>query len=79
MLQARRREKDFILKNSANEQTKHAVHMEKLYTVTDDLQEHALTPKQVQLARDIKSAATEYDSAFNAMVSNKIKLGLSEK
>lgn len=78
ILQARRQEKNLIITKSIISADKHEEHMKKLYIASDKLQENSNTPKQIQLARDIKTAATEYESTFKSVVASQKKLGLSE-
>lgn len=78
ILQARRQEKNLIINRSIIASDKHADHMKKLYLATENLQDNARTPKQIQLARDIKAAAENYQLTFKNLVKNQKKLGLDE-
>ncbi len=79
ILQARRREKDFLLRDDLNYVDKHAKAMTVMDDAIDSMDRLAETPSQKKLARDLQAASNDYEKAFADLVARKVALGLTEK
>ncbi|HKI97807.1 MAG TPA: methyl-accepting chemotaxis protein [bacterium] len=78
LLQARRREKDFLLRADVKYVEQVRTHTDKLSHILAQLQGASLTAEELQSVRDMRAAADGYRQAFDHMAAASTDLGLTE-
>lgn len=78
ILQARRNEKDFLLRNDTKYLTKHKKTMEGNYALISRLEHFADDNEDIRAAKQIKQDFIDYEKSFTRMSELKIELGLDE-
>ncbi|MCW2246565.1 methyl-accepting chemotaxis protein [Azospirillum fermentarium] len=78
MLQARRHEKDFLLRNSQEPASNHARVMEQVRVHLDVLERSARTPAEQDAAATVHRLTGVYAASFTRMVTLRTALGLTE-
>ncbi len=79
LLEARRREKDFIMRRDMEYVKKHSQAMAQFRELARKFDSLARDPRVKELTAQIKTAAKVYEDSFNLLVDNIQEVGLSEK
>ncbi|MCW8831450.1 MAG: methyl-accepting chemotaxis protein, partial [Gammaproteobacteria bacterium] len=79
ILEARRNEKDFLLRKDAKYAEEHAVTMAGLYSLLKDMQEHIKSDEGHDAVMRLTNLSHEYEKGFQMMVDAQTKVGLNEK
>ncbi|MEH6631602.1 MAG: methyl-accepting chemotaxis protein [Halopseudomonas aestusnigri] len=78
-LNARRREKDFLLRNDEKYAKQHAELMTSINSLLTELHENALTPEDLKYVTALKKMSQEYGNQFNIVAEEHKVIGLTEK
>ena len=79
ILEARRNEKDFLLRKEIRYVDEHAYTMAGLYYLLKDMQEHIKSDEGLEAVRQLTNLSHEYEEGFQLMVDTQTKVGLNEK
>ncbi|WP_085899534.1 methyl-accepting chemotaxis protein [Kiloniella majae] len=79
LLNARRREKDFLLRQDEKYVGQHAETMAKINQSLSELEEHAQTPEVAGYAKELKGLSATYEKQFATVVRDTKIIGLNEK
>ena len=79
ILQARRNEKDFLLRNNTKYVEKHAQTMRDLYEQLNILQQNIRSEEGLDAVQQLSDLSQEYEKGFQLMVAEQIMLGINEK
>ena len=79
ILEARRDEKDFLLRKDAKYVEEHAATMAGLYDLLKDMQEHINSDEGLDAVRALNDLSRQYEEGFKLMVAAQTKVGLNEK
>ncbi|MFC1856125.1 hypothetical protein ACFL2A_06255, partial [Thermodesulfobacteriota bacterium] len=78
ILEARKHEKDFLLRKDLKYLDKHKATIKDLYLTINNLNKLLNNPKHIKIMENILSATKNYEESFNAMAKYNIELGLDE-
>ncbi len=78
VLEARRNEKDFLLRDDEKYANNHKKYILKIKTILKSLK-LIISKDQYNLIKTLEKTIQEYENAFNQVVKEKIELGLNEK
>ena len=79
ILEARRNEKDFLLRKEEKYVDEHAETMAGLYYLLKDMEEQIRSDEGLDAVRKLNDLSHEYENGFLMMVSAQTKVGLNEK
>ena len=79
ILQARRNEKDFLLRKDTKYIKKHANTMATLYESLETMQENIHSRQGLDAVRKLNDLAQKYEKGFQSMVAAQTRVGLNEK
>ena len=79
ILQARRSEKDFLLRKDLEYVKRHDGIMQQVFTTIDHMDQIAATDEERQVLPKVRELAASYQTTFKLMADTRVVLGLNEK